>query len=135
MYFCAMKIMRYLLMTAILVVSFGCNKPVNPQTPKIVGSWELIDIQYTKSAQIGDQTVEVTITFGADGSFQMSQMLGQGRHTEYFGNWTLDGDVLSGNYSDGKTWGSSYIVAVEETSMSMTPVGESAPETYIYSRK
>lgn len=135
MYFCAMKIMRYLLMTAILVVSFGCNKPVNPQTPKIVGSWELVDIQYTKSAQIGDQTVEVTITFGADGSFQMSQMLGQGRPTEYSGNWTLDGDVLSGNYSDGKPWGSSYIVAVEETSMSMTPAGESAPETYIYSRK
>ena len=135
MYFCAKKIMRYLLMTAILVVSFGCNKPVNPQTPKIVGSWELVDIHYTKSAQIGDQTVEVTITFGADGSFQMSQMLGQGRPTEYSGNWTLDGDVLSGNYSDGKPWGSSYIVAVEETSMSMTPAGESAPETYIYSRK
>ena len=73
-----MKIMRYLLMTAILVVSFGCNKPVNPQTPKIVGSWELVDIHYTKSAQIGDQTVEVTITFGADGSFQMSQILGTG---------------------------------------------------------
>ena len=135
MYFCAMKIMRYLLMRAILVVSFECNKPVNPQTPKIVGSWELVDIHYTKSAQIGDQTVEVTITFGADGSFQMSQMLGQGRPTEYSGNWTLDGDVLSGNYSDGKPWGSSYIVAVEETSMSMTPAGESAPETYIYSRK
>lgn len=135
MYFCAMKIMRYLLMTAILVVSFGCNKPVNPQTPKIVGSWELVDIHYTKSAQIEDQTVEVTITFGADGSFQMSQMLGQGRPAEYSGNWTLDGDVLSGNYSDGKPWGSSYIVAVEETSMSMTPAGESAPETYIYSRK
>ena len=122
-------------MTAILVVSFGCNKPVNPQTPKIVGSWELVDIHYTKSAQIGDQTAEVTITFGADGSCQMSQMLGQGRPTEYSGNWTLDGDVLSGNYSDGKPWGSSYIVAVEETSMSMTPAGESAPETYIYSRK
>ena len=131
------KYIRFIyIMTAVLAIVTACGeKPAQTVTPKIVGSWELTDIQYTKAAQIGGETVEVRLVFDADGSFSMSQMLGEGRPTEYSGNWTLDGDVLSGNYSDGKPWGSSYIVAVEETSMSMTPAGESAPETYIYSRK
>lgn len=137
MYCCTMKkYIRFIyIMTAVLAIASSCEKkPVPPQGPNIVGSWELTDIQYTKSAQIGDQKVEVTLTFQADGSFEMKQMLGQGRVSEYSGTWALDGDVLSGKYSDNKSWGASYSVVADDKTLTMTPVAEKTPETYIYKR-
>ena len=123
------------IITAVFSIAYACEKkPVQPQGPDIVGSWELTDIQYTKSAPIGDQKVEVTLTFQADGSFEMKQMLGQGRVSEYSGTWTLDGDVLSGKYSDDKAWGASYTVVTDDKTLTMTPVAEEAPETYVYKR-
>ena len=64
----------------------------------------------------------------------MSQMLGEGRFVDYSGSWVLDGEILSGKYSDGKVWGASYSISVDDRTLSMIPVGKDAPETYVYTR-
>ena len=123
------------ILSAVIAMITACGeKPAQTITPKIVGSWELTDIQYTKAAQIGGETVEVRLVFDADGSFSMSQMLGEGRFVDYSGSWVLDGEILSGTYSDGKAWGASYSISVDDRTLSMIPVGKDAPETYVYTR-
>lgn len=123
------------ILSAVIAMITACGeKPAQTVTLKIVGSWELTDIQYTKAAQIGGETVEVRLVFDADGSFSMSQMLGEGRFVDYSGSWVLDGEILSGKYSDGKDWGASYSISVDDRTLSMIPVGKDAPETYVYTR-
>ncbi|MGM9785558.1 MAG: lipocalin family protein [Candidatus Cryptobacteroides sp.] len=129
-----MKNLKYILILTSLILASSCNKTPAPKTPGIAGTWELIEVQYTKSAQIGDQTIQVVIEFAAEGTFSMSQILGDGRAREYTGNWTLADDTLSGTYSDGKPWGATYKVSVDGDTMSMIPMDKSAPETYIYKR-
>ena len=123
------------ILSAVIAMITACGeKPAQTVTLKIVGSWELTDIQYTKAAQIGGETVEVRLVFDADGSFSMSQMLGEGRFVDYSGSWVLDGEILSGTYSEGKVWGASYSISVDDRTLSMIPVGKDAPETYVYTR-
>ena len=110
----------------------GCKKE-KPVALDITGTWELADIT-TKAAQIGEKTVEVVITFNADNTFTMSQMLGQGRHTSYSGTWQLTETKLSGKYSDGKAWGAGYEVSREGDVLTMTPDIADA-ESYIYHKK
>ena len=110
----------------------GCKKE-KPVALDVTGTWELMDIT-TKAAQIGEETVEVVITFKADKTFSLSQMLGQGRPVAYSGTWSLEGTKLSGKYSDGKSWGTTYQVAVEGTVLTMTPEKDGA-ETYVYHKK
>lgn len=129
------RIYGYIITLALIAFAAGCKPEKKPADSKIAGSWELMDIQYTKAAQIDGQTMEVLLTFDAAGTFTMSQKLGEGRFRDYSGNWILDSDVLSGTYSDGKAWGASYRIFIEDDTLSMTPVGKEVPETYIYSRR
>ena len=99
----------------------------------VTGTWELMDIT-TKAAQIGEETIEVVITFNADKTFSLSQMLGHGRPVTYSGTWLLEGTKLSGKYSDGKAWGTTYQVSVEGTVLTLTPEIDGA-ESYVYHKK
>ena len=127
-----MKRIHVLFLVAAAMLMMGCKKE-KPVALDITGTWELADIT-TKAAQIGEQTVEVVITFNADNTFTMSQMLGQGRHTSYSGTWQLAGSQLSGKYSDGKAWGAGYEVSREGDVLTMTPDVADA-ESYIYHKK
>ena len=97
----------------------------------IVGTWDLNGAQFTKSATIGSETVSVTVTFNADKSFSLSQIVGRGRAVEFDGNWSLAGDILSGTYSDGSSWGSQYKISIEGTVLTMTSVTGGDVYTYI----
>lgn len=57
------------------------------------------------AAQLGEESIEVKITFNSD-------------------------KTLTGKYSNGKAWGSSYEVSVENSTLTMVP--ESGAEAYIY---
>lgn len=96
----------------------------------ITGTWELINIEITKAAQLGSETIDVTITFNSDKTFSLSQILGAGRAQEYSGTWQLTEKTLTGKYSNGKAWGSSYEVSVENSTLTMIPEG--GAEAYIY---
>lgn len=133
-----MKTFRYLIIifTSLFLVSCKGDKD-DIKAIDITGEWELIDFE-TKSITIGDQTIEVFFAFKEDQTFELRQKLGEGRFREYSGNWKLEGTQLSGNYSDGKSWGSSYQVSLENDMLQMTPELNSTDtnsyptETYIY---
>ena len=96
----------------------------------ITGQWELIDIE-TKAAQIGEAEIEVYIEFNKDNTFNLWQMIGAGRFEKMTGTWTLNQNVLSGKYSDGKAWGANYEVGIESGNLVMTETKQDI-QTYIY---
>lgn len=105
-----------------------------PEPMNIDGTWELISITDTRAVAIGDEQVEVYVVFQADepvvtgtrgskepvgpvvstGVFTLYQKLGAGKYRSFDGKWTLTDSTLSGTYSDGKPWGATYEVALED---------------------
>lgn len=118
----------FIIGTALLLS--GCGNGKESKSIDITGTWELVNIEITKSAQLGEETIEVEITFNADNTFSLSQILGEGRAQEFTGTWALAGTTLSGKYSNGKAWGSTYEISVKESTLTMVP--ESGAEAYIY---
>lgn len=117
-------------MLIISLVMVGC-KEEKPKVLDITGQWELADIVDTKSVQIGSETVEIYIDFKADNTFELWQKLGEGRHRKHEGTWTLTESVLTGKYSDGKAWGASYEVSIEDGTLVMSEQ-KAGMQTYIY---
>lgn len=115
---------------AAAVLMTACTTGKEEKAIDITGTWDLIGIEVTKAAQLGDETVSVEITFNADKTFSITQTLGGGRAEEFAGSWQLAGNVLTGKYSNGKAWGSSYEVNVENSTLTMIP--ESKEEIYSY---
>ena len=115
---------------AAAVLMTACTTGKEEKAIDITGTWDLIGIEVTKAAQLGDETVSVEITFNADKTFSITQTLGGGRAGEFAGSWQLAGNVLTGKYSNGKAWGSSYEVSVENSTLTMIP--ESKEEIYSY---
>ena len=124
-----------LLIGASLILA-GCGEQGGGKEDKVIditGTWELTGIEITKAAQLGDQTIEVVITFNADKTFSLSQVLGNGRAQEFSGTWALTESILTGKYENGKAWGSSYQVSVENAVLTMIP--ETEAEIYTYRKK
>jgi hypothetical protein len=111
----------------------GCNGEEEKKALDITGTWELTGIEITKAAQLGDETIEVVITFNADNTFALSQIIGDGRAKEFSGTWALTETTLTGKYANGKAWGSSYQVNVENGVLTMIP--ESEAEIYTYRKQ
>ncbi len=113
-----------------LVVFAACGGSKEEKPLDITGEWNLVNVQ-TRSATLGDQTVDVYISFSVDKSFTMYQMIGTGRYRKYSGTWILSGTTLSGKYSDGKQWGSSYEVELSSSDTRLTLTSDSGEvDTY-----
>ena len=104
---------------AALVAFTACGGRKEEKPVDIIGEGDLVNVQ-TKAATLGGQTVDVYISFSSDKSFTMYQMLGTGRYHKYSGTYILDGTTLSGKYSDGKQWGSSYEVELSSSGTQLT---------------
>lgn len=131
-----MKRIISMLLIGVSFILAGCNNGdggKEKQPVDITGTWELTNIEITKAAQLGSETIEVVITFNADKTFALSQVLGEGRAQEFSGTWNLTETTLTGKYASGKSWGSSYEVSVENSTLTMTP--ESGAEIYTYRKK
>lgn len=129
------RLISMLLIGASLILA-GCGEQGGGKEDKVIditGTWELTGIEITKAAQLGDQTIEVVITFNADKTFSLSQVLGNGRAQEFSGTWALTESTLTGKYENGKSWGSSYQVSVENAVLTMIP--ETEAEIYTYRKK
>lgn len=117
---------------ALLLTAVSCQKEGGSSSASIVGNWELTSIE-TKSAKIGDTPVSVSLSFNSDGTFSMEQLIGVGRSSTYSGTYTLEGDKLSGKYSDGKAWADTYTAAITQETMTLT--SSNGKETDTYKRK
>lgn len=105
----------------------GCKKEAKPLN--ITGEWNLTKIE-TRSTTLGGQTVDVYISFTSDNKFELYQMLGTGRYKKHSGTWTLTDKVLNGKYANGSSWGSSYEVAVDANSLTLTSTSSGEVDTY-----
>ncbi len=115
---------------AALVALTACGGGKDDMPVDITGEWNLVNVQ-TKAATLGGQTVDVYISFSGDKSFTMYQMIGTGRYRKYSGTWALSGTTLTGKYSDGKQWGSSYEVELASSNSQLTLTSESGEvDTY-----
>lgn len=119
-----------ILLVAAAVLTASCTTGKESRKIDITGTWELINIEVTKAAQLGEETVSVEITFNSDQTFSIKQTLGEGREEAFEGTWELAGSTLTGKYSNGKAWGSSYQISVENSTLTMIPESES--EVYSY---
>lgn len=110
-----MAIMKRLLymLAAIMFIATGCNKEENKIDYKtaILGEW-----LYAAD----DMGVSIYVEFEADGDFSLYQQLGEGRYRKYTGSWSCEGNILSGTYTDGSPWGSSYMMAFNADTMTLT---------------
>lgn len=120
------------LSVAMLLGLFSCSKSEEDKPLDITGDWNITSIT-TKSATIGSQNVDVYISFQQGGAFTLYQKTGSGRFQKYEGTWTLSGKLLSGNYSDGTSWGTTYNVSLQDEMLTLesntTPV-----EVSVYKR-
>lgn len=76
----------------------------------IVAEWQLTEMtDYEASA-----LPSIYIEFTADLNFVIYQKVGEvARYRKYDGTYAIDGSTISGKYSDGEDWGSSYRAAFE----------------------
>ena len=110
------------LMAGLLLTS--CKEKEDPLN--IIGTWSLKTVQ-TKAASMGGTSVDVYIVFNEDNTFSLYQKIGSaGRYTSFTGTWSLLETTLTGKYSDGKQWGSSYEVSQdkERTTLVLSSPGE-----------
>lgn len=117
---------------AMLCILTACNKGGEEKPaagPSCVGEWQLTNVA-VKSVTYAGQEVDVYVAFQDGGSFELYQMVGQGRYRKYTGTWNLDGTVLSGKYSSKKDWGSSYEVSLKDDNLVLTSSVSGEVSTY-----
>ena len=112
------KLKNIVLAFAVLAAAVSRGKKAEKPLD-ITGEWNLTRVE-TKATTIGDQTVDVYVSFASDKSFEIYQMLGTGRYRKFSGTWTLTEKTLDGKYSDGTQWGSSYEVEISADVMTLS---------------
>ena len=124
-----MKKILYLFTTALCMLA-ACddpNGPVDPIEPEIPTEPEKPEMTLEEKL-VGDwhctatsADAEIYVTFTAEKTFTLYQLVGEGAYRVYNGTWSLDGTKLSGKYNDDTEWGSSYDVTSENAdSMTLT---------------
>lgn len=116
---------KHIILALVAVLTLICSCKEEEKPLDIIGTWGITSIQ-TKSATLGGQTVDIYLTFKDDSTFELYQMIGQGRYSHFSGTWTLVETTLDGKYSDGTAWGSSYQIAQNEdrTTLTLSCTGE-----------
>ena len=99
-----MKKISYIFTALILtLVSVSCKKDKGPDIATgIVAEWHLVGMTGYEASQLPSVYVE----FKADKSFDMYQKVGDvQRYSRYTGTYTVTGNSMNGEYSDGIKWG------------------------------
>lgn len=124
------KSILVLFLTAILLSISSCGKThsAEPYPIDITGEWHLVS-----AGELPMESIDVYVSFG-DGTFDLYQKVGEGRYFLYDGTYTLTGNVLSGLYSDGTSWGSDYDISLETDSLVLT-ANNGSGEVSTYVRK
>lgn len=131
-----MKKISFVMFMAFAMLLTGCKKEetVDP-AELLVGKWSLTDYKpAVKSAVIGSETISVTVSFFDSRRFSLEQTIGQAYVQHFEGTWTIDGNTLSGVYSDKKAWGESYTVSFSDNDNTLEMTTNTAHETYVYKR-
>jgi hypothetical protein len=121
-----MKKLLYILAATLLMVA--CSKDggyEQPQTKGICDQWHS-----TSFSAEG----EIYLSLTEDNKFELYQQIGDGRHRLYRGTYNFENDTLTGKYNDGEDWAYSYHVLLEDDTMTLTTLDESA-QVSVFKRK
>ncbi len=102
-----------LLASVAMFSSCGSGESYSPKAA-IVGCWQL---------QWSDANIDyadVYAEFNEDMTFTLYQKLQSPTFKHYTGNYLIANGVLSGEYSDGKSWGTSYNIVIDNDVMTLT---------------
>lgn len=116
----SLKIWSLIALFAMALVGCGGDEEGSGDTPivqtDIYGKWHLMTLC--------DATPEfdVYIEFTKDGKFNIYQQVWSFTYEHFTGNFTINGNVVSGTYSDGSQWTASYKFAVANSKLSLTNV-------------
>lgn len=100
---------------AALLSSCGKEPTANPIMKGLEGEWQLESFAEVPASE---EEIDVYIKF-ENGRFELFQKLGGGHFSKYDGTYSVSGTVLSGKYSDGVAFGSSYSIVIEDDVMTM----------------
>ena len=114
-----MKKILYIVILATLALT-GCNKESQSDDPASVlyGDWK----------SVTSDVAAMYISFAADGTFELYQNLMGTRYEMFRGKWSLDGNILSGEYNDGEAWAYSYTILHHDKILTLTTTGDETIE-------
>lgn len=122
-----MKKIYYILFIALAFILTSCHKEPKPvSAEEIIGTWTL---EHFGGVPAGE--LSIWIDFQSS-SFDIYQRASSDVSYEHFtGEWTITAGVLSGKYSDGTSWASSYNAEISEDGK-LVLVSSSTEEESIY---
>jgi hypothetical protein len=103
----------------------GGENPSEEETglsTQIVGSWHLTSSTYSG--------VDVWVSFSSSKTFKLYQKTSEeAMYSLFEGNYNVSGDKVTGTYSDGASWGSSYTGSVSGSTLTLDSGTESLSYT------
>ena len=104
-------------------VCAACSKQDSAPSLDISGEWHLVS-----AGDLPMASIDVYVSFGK-GTFDLYQMLGEGRYRHYGGTYSVQGDVMTGQSSDGEPLGGgSYTVSLESDNSTLTLIPQNDPD-------
>ena len=119
-----MKKILYIIALAVLTLS-GCNKEPQGNNPAsaLCGEWQSLT---------SGTDVAIYLSFAANGEFNLYQNLKGTGYEIFRGKWSLEDNLLSGEYNDGESWAYSYTIMYHDEFLTLTTTGdETAEYTFI----
>lgn len=121
-----MKKILFILTALTMLIAVSCKKEEKKidYKAKLTGEWHYVP---------EDFEADIYAVFEADGGFELYQKIGGGRHKHYSGTWSSEESTLSGTYSDGSAWGSTYRMEFsDDNTMVLTALnGSEDVRTYV----
>ncbi len=119
------KIFTILLLSALALVS--CRKDPVLKPASLYGVWHLVSVDgdHVGTKSFSDSEGLDIWMILQDGSFVLYQKSGTNTaYSQFEGTWSLDGTMISGRYSDGTLWASSYDVILEDDYLTLSSPSE-----------
>lgn len=106
-----------IMLAGIMFSATSCGEKIKSGKTDISGEWELVSFD---GIATGNESISVYIAFSSNGTFELFQKLGEGRHVRYSGTYALTNNVLSGQYSSGDPFGTAYEVELQSSTLTLT---------------
>ena len=119
----------YIVLAALGLCLFaGCGssdkEKVSPTAKLLVGEWQLYRVisrcQLKTWTGETPQDFDIYLSFDADNTFEIYQRLAEVKYQKFTGSYQVQNDVLSGKYSGGKNFGSTYDISFNESGSTLT---------------
>lgn len=124
-----MKKYIYLLFAAVAMLFVGCSDDDDSATVDagVVGEWQLIQWN-------GDMAEDfvVYLALQSDGTFQLYQQVEHSYFDRFSGQFSADGGMLEGRYSDGVAW--AYSFELSDGGYTLTLTDQKSNEVSVYTR-